>query len=71
MSPPPAGGNSNRGNTMIIDTEDPATLAQANPLERQVLRDLSDRLAMQAWQRRGWGYETKTDGSQTPEEKPS
>lgn len=56
---------------MIIDTEDPATLAQANPLERQVLRDLSDRLAMQAWQRRGWGYETKTDGSQTPEEKPS
>lgn len=54
---------------MIIDTEDPTTLAQANPLERQVLRDLSDRLAMQAWQRRGWGCDTKADGSQPPKEK--
>lgn len=56
---------------MIIDTEDPAILAQANPLERQVLRGLSDRLAMQAWQRRGWGCETKADGSQTPQKKQS
>lgn len=39
---------------MIIDTEDAVTLSDLNPLERQVLRDVADRLAMRAWQRMGW-----------------
>lgn len=39
---------------MIIDTEDAVTLSHLNPLERQVLRGLADRLAMIAWQRMGW-----------------
>lgn len=39
---------------MIIDTEDAITLSHLNPLERQLLRSLADRLAMIAWQRMGW-----------------
>lgn len=39
---------------MIIDTEDAVTLSHLNPLERQVLRDVADRLALRAWQRMGW-----------------
>lgn len=42
---------------MIIDTTDPAILEIMNPLERQVLHALTDRLAMLAWQRRGWTSE--------------
>ncbi|MGE5476040.1 MAG: hypothetical protein ACM3Q1_05255 [Bacteroidales bacterium] len=39
---------------MLIDTDDAVTLSHLNPLERQVLRGLADRLAMLAWQRVGW-----------------
>lgn len=39
---------------MIIDTEDAVTLSQLNPMERQMLRNLADRLAMLAWQRIGY-----------------
>ncbi|MCR6630062.1 MAG: hypothetical protein NVV74_08410 [Magnetospirillum sp.] len=39
---------------MIIDTEDAVTLSHLNPMERQMLRNLADRLAMLAWQRVGW-----------------
>lgn len=39
---------------MIIDTDDPATLAHLNPMERQILRNVADRLAMVAWQRVGY-----------------
>lgn len=39
---------------MLIDTDDAVTLSHLNPLERQMLRSLADRLAMTAWQRVGW-----------------
>ena len=40
---------------MIIDTTDPETLAQLNPLERQMLRGLADRLRLLAWRRVQYG----------------
>lgn len=39
---------------MLIDTDDAVTLSHLNPLERQMLRSLADRLSMTAWQRVGW-----------------
>ncbi|HLO75597.1 MAG TPA: hypothetical protein VK196_03985 [Magnetospirillum sp.] len=42
------------GSTMIIDTEDQTILSQLNPLEKETLRKLADRLAMAAWQRTGY-----------------
>ncbi|MGE5518217.1 MAG: hypothetical protein ACM31D_20630 [Bacteroidota bacterium] len=57
---------------MIIDTEDAVTLSHLNPLERQVLRDVADRLALRAWQRMGWMDEPHpVQGAAQPSPPPS